>query len=722
MQTKIIASYKKISGFIFHYLVFFVALVLAVILFQNVILKSSTLHVFQANDKLLMQKTRLISEFNKFLKQNINDNDLEIKILQWDLQTEAGFIKSVNNLVTYKGFVVPRYFYMYTTIPVKALSYFSGGTYDISELENFLNIFVFTKKITVSKWFTRVQLPLSSTIIDDFNLSCIFENKFSKSTCNYYLNDFLDDFFVYTISADYSWLKKVFDAIKNDPQHKQLMCEWLSKYLLYANDQSDPVKQLFSLCGQSYEELFKRTTLFMEIQKTVENQSFEKTTYKDLLLNEYKLLSYQQQIYQDFLINKADTYKISTYLDFVEELLKKNAIDPFYKDEIYRYNNKYLSLSLEKLAYQSNIFTQNLGGSKIASLLTAINALNEWAPMLGFPGLAAWITNTGLITTKDIYTWAAISITDTEAEKIQKRLKNLSYLTIEKQEISDTDIDIIGYLKFFSPDGNETIKSHIIMQYKNDLLLVKSINLQNKAEMNDVLKNLLRIQDFSIGELYSYISKNLVFYGQENAPVSANTDLCPTLQEIKNATLTSCSNTKVAIKKDNLTYEFTIKNWWVEDITLSDKILENAIKTSYSTIVWTNYTLVDIIQALLAYEAPEQWHEGTTNAIVVFEKIQQYLSIKPNDIADNNGTILVDISLGWINFIVKYTLSNTTLWPWYFKDILANGKPYLIQNLSLPLDDAHKNSINSFVIDPLIAIKNADLTAWQNYRASQINN
>lgn len=98
----------------------------------------------------------------------------------------------------------------------------------------------------------------------------------------------------------------------------------------------------------------------MEIQKTLENQSFEKTSYKDLLLNEYKLLSYQQQLYQDFLINKADTYKISTYLDFVKEVLKKNTIDSFYKDEIYRYNNKYLSLALEKLAYQSNNFTQNV--------------------------------------------------------------------------------------------------------------------------------------------------------------------------------------------------------------------------------------------------------------------------------------------------------------------------------------------------------------------------
>ncbi|MEI6672050.1 MAG: hypothetical protein WCL02_01485 [bacterium] len=60
------------------------------------------------------------------------------------------------------------------------------------------------------------------------------------------------------------------------------------------------------------------------------------------------------------MINKADTYKINIYLDFVKELLKKHTIEPFYKDEIYRYNNKYLVSALEKFAYQSNTFGQNL--------------------------------------------------------------------------------------------------------------------------------------------------------------------------------------------------------------------------------------------------------------------------------------------------------------------------------------------------------------------------
>lgn len=713
LQTKTIKNYKKISDFMFHYLVFVIVIVIALFFFQKTISQPTTTNIFQTNDNLLMQKAKLIAEFNKFLKQNIQDSNIQIYILQWDLQTKQWFITSTNNLIGYKWFIVPRYFYMYNTIPVKEISYFSGSTYDTNELEFFVNTFVFTKKIASTKTINYVQLPLTKTIIEDFNLSCVFENKIFNTTCNYYLNNFLEGFFIYKIDSDYAGVKSVFDAIKNNAPHKKLFCEGLSKYLLYANDQNDAIKELFTLCGQSYEDLFKRTTIFMEIQKTLDNQSFDKTSYKDITLNAYKLLSYQQQIYQDFLINKVDTYKIASYLYFVRELLNRNTIDAFYKDEIYRYNNKYLSLSLEKTAYQSATFTQNLGGSKITPLLTTITTLNEGETMLGFLWLNTAIQNKNLITAKEIITWS--NSISTPSEKIQKKLQNISYLTIEKQTISGTTIDIVGYLKFTSPDKSEIVKTYIIMEYKNDMLLVKNINLQNKWEINDVIKNILLIQSLSIGEIYSYISKNLVFYEQANVPINASTDLCPLLSAIKNIAVSSCTNTGIKIQQNNVNYEFTIKNGGIENITLSDKKIEGLIKTSYSAIVGSSYSLLDTIQSLLAYQAPKQAHEGTTNAIVVFEKIQQYLWIKANDIADNSGTILVDISLGWINFIVNYILKTNTLGPWYLKDVLANTKPYLIQNLNLVLDDAHQNNINSFVIDPLLAIKTADLTARQNY-------
>lgn len=101
-QTKIITSYKKISRFFFHYLIFFIALVVGLLFFQRVISQAGSINIFKGNDTFAMQKTKLIAEFSKFMKQNINDNDMVIHILQGDLEAEQGFIKSVNNLITYK--------------------------------------------------------------------------------------------------------------------------------------------------------------------------------------------------------------------------------------------------------------------------------------------------------------------------------------------------------------------------------------------------------------------------------------------------------------------------------------------------------------------------------------------------------------------------------------------------------------------------------------------
>jgi len=710
----IIQKYKKISKIFFQYLIFFVAFVVGILLFQTTLSRSQSIEIFEGKDNFALQKTKLIAEFHKFMRQNINNHDMTIHILQWDLETEQWFIKSVNNLISYKWFVLPRYFYVFGTIPVKHIDYFSSEDYDINELEHFVHTFIFTKRFTITKPFTRVYLPLTENIIDTFNLWCVFENKFSSRTCNHFLNEFLDGFFVYNLSREYPHLKNIFSTIQKNTKHKEKFCEWLSKYLLYANDHNDAVQELFVACWPDYEELFKRTTFFIDIQNNLDNQVFDHITYRDTILNTYKLLSYQQQIYQDFLVNKVDVHKINNYLDFVRELLRKDNIDAFYKDLIYRYNNKYLVTTIENIMYQSTTFTQNIGSSRIASLLSIINTINEWEPMLGFAWLTKEVHNKDLLIVPSSDSISSTS--STWEERIETRLQNLSYLTIERKSISNTIIDIVGYLRFSAPDTTKNIKSHIIIDYQNDMLLVKSIELQNKAGINEVLKNLLRIQQFSIGEIYSYINKNLIFYEQENAPISASTDLCPQITTLTNINLISCTNNDIIIEKNTIRYTFTLQNWWLEHIELSDKTLENHIKTNYSNVIGNNYALFDIIKALLNYQAPQQIREWTTNAIFVFERIQKYLWIKTNDIADKDGRILVDFTLWWINFIINYDIQNNTMWPWYFKDILINNSPYPIKNFNLLLDDSNQNRINTFVIDPLSAIKNADLTAWQNYQ------
>jgi len=87
-KIKIITTYKKISDFVFHYLIFFGVVALAFSIFLQTISQSATVNVFQNNSALVLQKAKLIAGFNKFLKQDIQDNTIKIYILQGDLQVE----------------------------------------------------------------------------------------------------------------------------------------------------------------------------------------------------------------------------------------------------------------------------------------------------------------------------------------------------------------------------------------------------------------------------------------------------------------------------------------------------------------------------------------------------------------------------------------------------------------------------------------------------------
>lgn len=89
-------------------------------------------------------------------------------------------------------------------------------------------------------------------------------------------------------------------------------------------------------------------------------------------------------------------------------------------------------------------------------------------------------------------------------------------------------------------------------------------------------------------------------------------------------------------EQNTIRYVFSFKNDSITNITISDKTLENLIKSSYGTIVSNTSSPAHTIEAILRYKAPIEKHEGTINAIFVFERIQQYMGIKTNDIADNS--------------------------------------------------------------------------------------
>jgi len=82
LQTKITTTYKKISHFTFTYLIFFVALAVGLCMFRKTISQNTMVDTAYIDTTPSIKETQLIAIFSNFFKQNIQDNNLEIQVLQ----------------------------------------------------------------------------------------------------------------------------------------------------------------------------------------------------------------------------------------------------------------------------------------------------------------------------------------------------------------------------------------------------------------------------------------------------------------------------------------------------------------------------------------------------------------------------------------------------------------------------------------------------------------
>jgi len=220
----------------------------------------------------------------------------------------------------------------------------------------------------------------------------------------------------------------------------------------------------------------------------------------------------------------------------------------------------------------------------------------------------------------------------------------------------------------------------------------------------------------------SIITTDLPLY-QEPRIASGTQNICDTirgLEESLRMKVSTCNADHLAISKtinnESVTYSFLLNNFDVSSVSVSDSWLQTSLQSLLDQNNRQRW-LLDLVKIILTStpSATIQQHEGTANTIAAIENLQKYFNLVPNDIAEQNGKILIDLTLDNVNFIVSYGVKTRVLGPRYFKDILDNGTPLMIQKLSFVLNDASQDDIDSFVKDPIAYIKIVDTTAWRNY-------
>lgn len=716
-QTHIIKRYRRFFVIVFKYLFLVLALCACVLLFQKIFLGTPSLAT--DDDTSSLEKTKLIATFQKFLKQTIQGNDIEVFILQWPLLTKDNLIISQNNLISYKWFIVPRILSIPSVLSLKDASYFQDGTYATGELERFITNLILTSQDDSPLPTKSAQIILKNTIADTFNLGCLFETKFYQQTCNHYLKQFLSPFFVYQLDTDYTGLQNVFSSIQQNEFYRNEFCATMKKYVLYSNDTNKKLVSIFDACGVEYEDFFRKMLFFVDIQQQLQNHLISNDVYKDQTLNIYKLLSYQQVLYQDFQDLQIRNSQYVAYLGYVQELVKRKAVPSFYLDEIYWYNTYYLKRTLLTTRYDNRL--GDLKETDITTIVKTIDTINMGSSLQWYSGLVLLVSNPRILAN-------TISGQNNSVETLQqtitKEIMTISYLTIVQSSIVDDTI----YIKWYFLVGNQKIPSTLRLIYQENSFFVQNVDLPNYSELTSILQWLVSSRSTSIGELFSAVTKNLPLYQNNSVDTTGLTNMCASVRGLETSLdmkVSICTVDVLVLSKmmgtSSVTYTFFLQNFSPTTIIVSDVWLQSAIEDTIANLK-KGTTLTTLLSTILdpsSITSPTQ-HEGSANTIAALVDMQTFLGITPNDIAEKDNKILIDFSLNKINFVAGYIVKDHLLSPRYFKDIpTTDGLPLLIQDFSLALNDKNLDIISLFIKDPLSYIKAIDLTAWKNYTERQ---
>lgn len=699
-----VMRYKKIYNFVFKYLFFILIIAVAIIIFSQ--LSKNTIALNRV-DKYPTERQKLLTELNT-KKWNFQDKDIETKIIQWDIGKDEKLweLFSINNLIKYKGFVMPRVLHLNLTNTLKNKSYFTTW-YDISNLENFVNDVIFKDYKDKLEKHQDDLLPLTDdSISNTFFVSCLESNP--NLLCNQFISNFVDTFYVYNLSTDYPWLNKVFNEIK-ETEYKLEFCEGIMKYVSYTHDIGADIEWIMSQCGWSLYEDFLSIKSFFGIQQQLEDGYIKSNLSSDPDVNAYKLISYQQILYNnvsEWIINEAN---FTTYLNYISSLLKKDwSIDSIYYDITYWINNVFLIPNLNIKKYK---LTDNKR-SELDWIINDIYAMNYGSKLEWHYWLESKISN------KELTKLWATSIADTiiaheqnEMYQLLKNLKWLSYLRVTEEDIKWNIIRINWYLTIVWINDPLYISANF--ENKNWKLIVNKIWITDNDNLTESLNILLAQKDHTILDVYDYISKSIKIYSSDNlsTPCEIITSKVEWLW-----TIVDCWSDKVYIKRNDwVAFRFIMKNYNLQNVLISNKELQEDISNYISGIYTNDITIPKIISDVLSYHKEinnNNTEEASLNIITTLQTITQYLWAEISNIQEqSDGNIYLEFTMWNIKFDGLFNPDTETLYSLNFHD-----KGIKIRRMELIINNENANEINNFKVEPLKYIEKYDKTAVTQYK------
>ncbi|MDR2190355.1 MAG: hypothetical protein LBP53_04115 [Candidatus Peribacteria bacterium] len=553
-------------------------------------------------------------------------------------------------------------------------------------------------------------LSLKEGIIMDFNLGCLLKIKVSDTICNIFLERFYQQGMFYPLANYANDMQILMQKLKDTTK----LCKLMYDTTLYQKKVFPLFDTLVSQCLTEQIQQYRTLTNFIQVENELTNSILSSTVYPSATINAYKLLSFQQILYKSLLAGTFNKSYLTNYLEYSQELINRNQINdrylaPLYKDILYQVN---ATLLLPKLENHDN---KILSKAEVNQMVNQITLLNKGNTALGVVGLEKQLTTPHLIQQR------TISEVETTTKDIEELFKSLLALTnnlkVQNYVISSGRDEIFFQTEIFSQKIEaaleDTLKAKITLfrQYEN--LYIKDIVLVNEPNLTLFLESYLKDTFTSFMQLLNIIDENVLFYHE---PLQENQqDFCETVSSKigEYVNILSCTDTVLDVFKEGINYMFTLRNAVITDITVSDKALEEQIKTTLQDTFLNATTTLLLLQEILIPKSTPTEVQYVEERLRINERMKTYLNTIPIITDIDADTFEVVFKVGEFTLKGIYTLSTHTISKIYY--VISDESTLLIRDFVIPLLEEEKEDLAYFSNNPRVYLKLFNTAAFDKY-------
>lgn len=693
---KVVNTYLILHRVFFWLWINIIIIIFSILIVRNISAGDLWLSFPIRNNDIKLQEESLMNTLSIIDSKSYKENDIRAIIKQWPLSIDDKYVETSDNLITYKWYVTPRTIKIPINNELKKITYFNDTWYDLRSLDLYLNSFILNSNSNKDQNFIATAatlLPLQTTFIKQFNLECLLSTRFTKFTdtfCQQAFEEVSSIIPLYDLRQDYIWLTEVSRAVQWT-EYAWAFCDTVKKYIFFSNDSGKEIKDIMVSCGKQYELSIADFISFRNIQEQLNRETINSTITSSTLLNIYKLLSTQNDVYYDITIWKNhNTTRINWYNNYVESLLKSpDSLQSFYFDVIARYNNIFLIPELTK----ASIIVRWELSDEYKKILEHMKKLNQWDSIAWHQWLVAYIKNPNLLELWTTNLWigsTAFSLIDNF-----KQIYSFPDFIIKSSSwIDEKTLSVSGLLRFSDNNwlANNT-PMNVTFVYSNQRFFISSIVLPRHSAITTIVNQKLAAQLLPINEVYSLIL--------ENNKATWTKDVCSTFKW--KTILVSCTATQVIFNQNKIQYTFnyTLENG-VSSYSISNNTIDNAVKAVYGKSITITKNSVDAINLVLNYSI-----EKEPDVVNLWEPIWGVKEVQIQKDFDQIGAIISEITTSKSNTIVRFTLkaySFIAIYDTNKKNILGLWiiiwTTYPIRNFTFSFLTAKSEEIELFRSDP----------------------